>query len=68
MAERFGQSGQIRVRWEIIVVVVGWVVSMVLAYSAVDARVRILEDRYERLFSDVREIKGDVKQLLERAE
>lgn len=43
--------------------VIGWVVAALLAYGAVEARVRVLEDRYERIKEDLSEIKSDVKAL-----
>lgn len=43
--------------------VLGWVVAVLLAYGAVEARVRVLEDRYERIREDLGEIKSDLKAL-----
>jgi hypothetical protein len=66
MAEHNGNGG-VRINWQsALVVLVGWLVSAVLAYGAVDARVRVLEASYDRLLYDMREIKTDVKQILER--
>lgn len=59
-------NGRLRVSWGQIVVVVTWLVTALLAYGAVDARVRVLEDRYERLFQDLADIKKDVRTLVER--
>lgn len=61
-----GPNGRIKLSWGQIVVIVSWIVTVLLAYGAVDARVSVLEDRYERLFRDVGEIKSDVKALLRR--
>lgn len=44
--------------------VITWITAVILAYGAVEARVRVLEDRYERMRSDLSEIKSDVKELL----
>lgn len=43
---------------------IGWVVAALLAWGAVEARVRVLEDRYERVAADIAEMKGDVKALI----
>ena len=61
------QNGGIRINWQsALVVLVGWIVSAVLAYGAVDARVKVLEDRYLRMAQDIQEIKSDVRQLVAR--
>lgn len=54
------RGGAHRVNWQ---TVIGWLVAALLAYGAVEARVRVLEDRYDRIVDDLREIKGDVKAL-----
>ena len=54
----------IRINWQsALVVLVGWLVSAVLAYGAVDARVRVLEASYQMLLHDMREIKTDVREV-----
>ena len=65
MVER-RDDGQLKVRWDVIATVVAWLVGGLLAYGSLDARIRVLEDRYDRIQSDVREIKADVKVLLQR--
>lgn len=42
---------------------IAWLVAVMLAYGAVDARVKVLEDRYERIREDLSEIKGDLKAI-----
>ena len=59
-------NGRIKLTWPQIVALVGWLAVGLLAYGAIDSRVRLLEDRYDRLFLDVSEIKSDVKLLLRR--
>ena len=59
--ESHGQNGRIRMNWQM---VAGWIVTALLAYGAVEARVRVLEDRYERIIYDIGEIKSDVKTLI----
>lgn len=54
-------GGRLRINWQM---VAGWVVTALLAYGAVEARVRVLEDRYERIIYDISEIKSDVKTLI----
>lgn len=46
--------------------VIGWITAILLTYGAMNARVSVLEDRVDRLASDVQEIKQDVKTLLRR--
>ena len=43
-----------------------WIVTIMLAYSALNARITTLEVKYDRLTQDISEIKSDVKQLLQR--
>lgn len=59
-------NGRIKLTWAQVVAFVGWLAMALLAYGAVDSRVRVLEDRYDRLLLDVTEIKDDVKTLLQR--
>ena len=46
--------------------VIAWVVAVLIAYGALQARVSVLEERVNRLSSDIQEIKQDVKTLLLR--
>ena len=62
MAEQNGNG--FKVNWQAaIVVLVTWFASALLAYGAVDARVKVLEASYERLLQDMREIKSDVREV-----
>lgn len=61
-------NGRIRLSWGQIVTFIGWITTVLLAYGAIDARLSVVEDRYERLFRDVGEIKADVKVLIQRAQ
>ena len=54
-------NGRKLISWQTII---GWVGAALLAYGAVEARVRVLEDRYERIIQDIGEIKSDVKTLI----
>ena len=66
MSEAIKVNG--RINWQTaITVVVTWLVTAMLAYGAIDARLQVLEDRYERVVDDLREIKADVKALLKRS-
>lgn len=53
-----------RISWEVIVTVVAWLVGGMLAYGSLDARIQVLEDRYNRISIDMLEIKTDIKTLL----
>ena len=64
MAE--AMNGRVRLSLTIVAQGGAWIGAVVLAYGAVNARVSVLEDRYNRLEQDIREIKGDVKALLRR--
>jgi len=52
-------------RWAVGLVLAA-LVSYFTAVGTLQTRVSVLEDRYDRLMTDVAEIKGDVKQLLQR--
>ena len=54
-------NGRKLISWQTII---GWAGAALLAYGAVEARVRVLEDRYERIVNDISEIKSDVKTLI----
>lgn len=58
-------NGNMRVRWDVIATVVAWLVGGVLAYGSLDGRIKVLETKYERMAEDVREIKADVKYLIQ---
>lgn len=49
-----------------VVQIVIYVISIVLAYAALDKRITSLEVKYDRVVEDVKEIKADVKTLLNR--
>ena len=68
MSERSDPGGRIRLSWPTIVTVVAWLVGGMLAYGALDGRIRVLEDRYLRMSTDIHEIKSDVKILLRRSD
>ena len=53
-----------KLRWDVIVTVCAWLVGGMLAYGALDARIRVLEAQYEGVAQDLREIKSDIKLLL----
>jgi hypothetical protein len=59
-----GDRGRSRYDWTTAALTgVAWLVAVLLAYGAVDARVAVLEDRYERIREDLSEIKGDLKAI-----
>lgn len=57
-------NGRLRVSADLVVKVVAWVAAVALAYGAVNTRVAVLEERYERMQIDLAEIKADLKTLL----
>lgn len=67
MGEEQG-NGRIRLSWAQVVTVVAWLVGGLMAYGALDARIRVLEDRFLRLTADISEVKTDVKTLLQRGD
>jgi hypothetical protein len=64
--ERRDEAGSLRVRWDLVTIVIGWIVTVVLAYGAIDKRVSVLEAGAIRAGSDITEIKADVKTLIQR--
>lgn len=44
--------------------VIRWIVAAVIAWAAVEARVRVLEVRFDRVAEDVAEMRSDVKTLI----
>lgn len=65
MVQRSDDGGY-KLRWDVIATVVAWLVGGMLAYSSLDARIRVLEDRGIRVSQDIAEIKADMKLLLQR--
>lgn len=45
-------------------IVIGWVVAALMAYSAFDSRVAVMENQMQQFRADVTEMKGDIKTLL----
>jgi hypothetical protein len=66
MAEHGNGNGnnRVQVNWQsLLTFLAAWLVSAILAYGAVDARVKVLESSYERLLQDMREMKTDVREV-----
>ena len=53
-----------KVSWQVIAQAGIWLVSALLAYSAINVRLQVLEVKYDRISQDIVEVKSDVKQLL----
>jgi hypothetical protein len=60
MTERF------RMSQSTLLTVIGWIVSVLLAYGAMNVRVSVIEERVNVMRADLAEIKSDVKTLLTR--
>ena len=58
-------NGAVRVRWDVIATVVAWLVGGLLAYASLDGRIKVLETKYERVADDIKEIKSDIKLILQ---
>ena len=63
-----GRDDKIRVSWAVLHTLAIWIVSALLAWSVVQSRVAVLEERADQLRSDLQEIKIDVKTLLRRSQ
>jgi hypothetical protein len=61
-----GNGSKFRVSSTALAQIAVWVVSIMLAYSAVNARITALEVKYDQLRADISEIKSDVKSLLRK--
>lgn len=59
-------NGRIKVSWNVVVTVVAWVIGGLLAYGAIDGRIRVLEANSETVQDALREIRTDIKELLRR--
>lgn len=57
---------RIRVSMPLLMQLAVWLISMVLAYSALSERITRLEERTNTFATDLHEIKSDVKTLLRR--
>lgn len=53
------------VRWDVVMTVVAWLVGGVLAYGALDGRIKVLEVQYQMQSEMLRDIRSDVKHLVE---
>lgn len=61
-------NGRLKLDWpKVVATVVAWLVAVMLAYGAMNTRVAVIEERYDRLTEDVREMKSDLKTLLRRS-
>lgn len=81
MADNGNGNGGPRIQWTLVVQVVAWVVGLMLAYNAMNARVSVVEYQVNTLHDDIQMIKSDqrnqtdklndvqsdVKQLLRRS-
>ncbi len=54
-------NNRVKLGWQSVLT---WIITALIAWGAVEARVRVLEDRYARVVEDIREIKSDVKTIL----
>lgn len=61
-----GSSPPIRLTWSFALQVGVWIITVMLAYGALNERISVLEYKYDRMQQDLSEIKGDVKILVRR--
>lgn len=59
-------NGRLRVGSGIALQIIVYVIVVVLAYAALDRRIAVLEAKYDRIASDLTEIKSDLKRLLQK--
>jgi hypothetical protein len=57
-------NGRVRVSYGALLQIIVYVITLTLAYSTLDKRIARLEDKYDRIATDLAEIRADVKQLL----
>ena len=55
-----------RVSWSVLSTIGIWIVSALLAWSVVQTKVAVLEERVDQIRTDLAELKTDVKTLLQR--
>ena len=55
-----------RVSWSVLSTIGIWIVSALLAWSVVQTKVAVLEERVDQIRVDLAELKADVKTLLQR--
>ena len=56
-----------RVSWSVLSTIGIWIVSALLAWSVVQTKVAVLEERVDQIRTDLAELKADIKTLLKRA-
>jgi hypothetical protein len=57
-------NGRVRIGYSALLQIIVYVITLTLAYSTLDKRIARLEDKYDRIATDLAEIRSDVKQLL----
>ena len=55
-----------RVSWSVLSTIGIWIVSALLAWTVVQTKVAVLEERVDQIRTDLAELKTDVKTLLQR--
>ncbi len=56
----------VRVRWSLVVQIIGYVTALLLVYNSLTNRMTAMEIRGDAMRSDIAEMKADVKTLLMR--
>lgn len=59
-------NGRLRVSWSVAIQIVAWLVAVLLAYGAVDARVAVLESKQGLLERQIERIENKLDRVLER--
>ena len=59
-------NNRLSIRPQVALQIVAWIVAVMLVYAATNARIAVLESKYDSMRSDISDIRTDVKTLLQR--
>lgn len=66
VAEPKETNGRWKIDPRLFVSIVGWIVSIMLAWGYVNTKLAVVESKVERLQQDMTDMRGDVRALLQR--